>query len=116
MARNLAKIAHEDKESKFGYVFAVSGPGKYRFEHIRFCTFNLINCFISVVTAEKMSGSAMYELVRVGYSELVGEIIRLEGDRATIQVSRPNRPNINIFATIRYLMVNLFRSTKKHQV
>jgi vacuolar-type H+-ATPase catalytic subunit A/Vma1 len=33
-----------------------------------------------------MSGSAMYELVRVGYSELVGEIIRLEGDMATIQV------------------------------
>jgi|LakMenEpi03Aug12_release.lakeMendotaPanAssembly.Ray.scaffolds.fasta_scaffold523592_2 hypothetical protein len=29
----------------------------------------------------------MYELVRVGYSELVGEIIRLEGDMATIQVS-----------------------------
>lgn len=39
-----------------------------------------------VVTAEKMSGSAMYELVRVGYHELVGEIIRLEGDMATIQV------------------------------
>lgn len=34
-----------------------------------------------------MSGSAMYELVRVGYHELVGEIIRLEGDMATIQVS-----------------------------
>lgn len=33
-----------------------------------------------------MSGSAMYELVRVGYFELVGEIIRLEGDMATIQV------------------------------
>lgn len=41
---------------------------------------------ILVVTAEKMSGSAMYELVRVGYFELVGEIIRLEGDMATIQV------------------------------
>jgi len=39
-----------------------------------------------VVTAEAMSGSAMYELVRVGYYELVGEIIRLEGDMATIQV------------------------------
>lgn len=39
-----------------------------------------------MVTAQKMSGSAMYELVRVGYSELVGEIIRLEGDMATIQV------------------------------
>jgi vacuolar-type H+-ATPase subunit B/Vma2 len=33
-----------------------------------------------------MAGSAMYELVRVGYYELVGEIIRLEGDMATIQV------------------------------
>lgn len=40
----------------------------------------------TVVTAEKMAGSAMYELVRVGYYELVGEIIRLEGDMATIQV------------------------------
>lgn len=28
----------------------------------------------------------MYELVRVGHSELVGEIIRLEGDLATVQV------------------------------
>lgn len=28
----------------------------------------------------------MYELVRVGYNELVGEIIRLEGEMATIQV------------------------------
>ena len=42
--------------------------------------------FLSVVTAQNMSGSAMYELVRVGYSELVGEIIRLEGDMATVQV------------------------------
>lgn len=33
-----------------------------------------------------MSGAAMYELVRVGHTELVGEIIRLEGDFATIQV------------------------------
>lgn len=33
-----------------------------------------------------MSGAAMYELVRVGHSQLVGEIIRLEADTATIQV------------------------------
>eukprot|EP00877_Chromochloris_zofingiensis_P001005 jgi/Chrzof1/10905/Cz05g16180.t1 len=33
-----------------------------------------------------MSGSAMYELVRVGSDKLIGEIIRLEGDTATIQV------------------------------
>jgi V-type H+-transporting ATPase subunit A len=33
-----------------------------------------------------MSGAAMFELVRVGHHKLVGEIIRLEGDTAYIQV------------------------------
>ena len=33
-----------------------------------------------------MSGAAMFELVRVGHQKLVGEIIRLEGDTASIQV------------------------------
>uniref|UniRef100_A0A3Q1J288 H(+)-transporting two-sector ATPase n=1 Tax=Anabas testudineus TaxID=64144 RepID=A0A3Q1J288_ANATE len=61
----LPKIQDEDRESKFGFVHGVSGP---------------------VVTATAMAGSVMYELVRVGHSELVGEIIRLEGDMATIQV------------------------------
>ena len=32
-----------------------------------------------------MYGAAMYELVRVGGDELIGEIIRLEGETATIQ-------------------------------
>jgi len=32
-----------------------------------------------------MAGAAMYELVRVGHMELVGEIIKLEGDLASIQ-------------------------------
>lgn len=54
-----------EKEVFYGYVYAVSGP---------------------VVTASQMAGSAMYELVRVGHDKLVGEIIRLEGDMATIQV------------------------------
>lgn len=49
--RNLPKIADEDRESRFGQVFGVSGP---------------------VVIAENMTGSAMYELVRVGHDELVG--------------------------------------------
>jgi len=48
-----------------GGVFSVSGP---------------------VVIADNMLGAAMYELVRVGHFNLVGEIIRLEEDRATIQV------------------------------
>ncbi|XP_017859786.1 PREDICTED: V-type proton ATPase catalytic subunit A-like [Drosophila arizonae] len=56
---------HDEHVSRKGCVFGVSGP---------------------VVNAEQMSGSAMYELVRVGHYRLVGEIIRLEGDMATIQV------------------------------
>lgn len=64
MTDKLDKIRDSEKESIYGYVFAVSGP---------------------VVTAERMSGAAMYELVRVGHEELVGEIIRLESDLATIQ-------------------------------
>ncbi|PIO23895.1 hypothetical protein AB205_0008790 [Aquarana catesbeiana] len=61
----LPRISDEEEESMLGFVHGVSGP---------------------VVTAAQMSGAAMYELVRVGHSELVGEIIRLEGDLATIQV------------------------------
>lgn len=32
-----------------------------------------------------MGGSKMYELVKVGYDKLVGEIIKLDGDSAFIQ-------------------------------
>ncbi|KAG2449376.1 hypothetical protein HYH02_005528 [Chlamydomonas schloesseri] len=53
------------KESDHGYIRKVSGP---------------------VVVADHMAGAAMYELVRVGTDNLIGEIIRLEGDSATIQV------------------------------
>jgi len=57
--------ADDSKESDYGYVFKVSGP---------------------LVVADGMSGAAMYELVRVGHDKLVGEIIKLEGDTASIQV------------------------------
>jgi len=63
--KNLTKIQDEDRESRFGQVFGVSGP---------------------VVVAENMTGCAMYELVRVGHDELVGEVIRIDADKATIQV------------------------------
>ncbi|KAI6043122.1 ATP synthase alpha/beta family, nucleotide-binding domain-containing protein [Pisolithus marmoratus] len=63
--RDLPKIADEEHESRFGQVFGVSGP---------------------VVIAENMTGAAMYELVRVGHDELVGEVIRIDADKATIQV------------------------------
>ena len=38
-----------------------------------------------VVVGENMSGSKMYELVKIGWDKLVGEIIKLEGDTASIQ-------------------------------
>jgi len=53
------------RENDIGFIYRVSGP---------------------LVVAEGMSGAAMYELVRVGFFKLVGEIIRLEGDTAFIQV------------------------------
>jgi len=37
-----------------------------------------------VVVAEQMTGAKMYELVKVGWGKLVGEIIKLEGDSASI--------------------------------
>ena len=39
-----------------------------------------------VVKAKQMKGAKMYDLVKVGEEKLVGEIIELVGDRATIQV------------------------------
>ncbi len=38
------------------------------------------------VTASGMAGAQMYEVVQVGELGLVGEVVRLIGDRATIQV------------------------------
>ena len=38
-----------------------------------------------VVVAQRMGGSKMYQLVKVGYDKLVGEIIKLDGDSAYIQ-------------------------------
>ncbi|CAD8065335.1 unnamed protein product [Paramecium primaurelia] len=54
----------QEKESSFGRVFKVAGP---------------------LVVAEKMAGAKMFELVKVGWDKLVGEIIKLEGDNASIQ-------------------------------
>jgi V/A-type H+-transporting ATPase subunit A len=39
-----------------------------------------------VIIGKDMLGSQMYELVKIGDVGLIGEIIRIEGDRATIQV------------------------------
>lgn len=54
-----------EKESEVATVYAVSGP---------------------VVVGKNMAGCAMYELVKVGYQKLLGEVIKIEKDTATIQV------------------------------
>ena len=54
----------EYKESKFGKIYKVSGP---------------------LVVAERMNGAKMFELVKIGWEKLIGEIIKLEGDTASIQ-------------------------------
>jgi V-type H+-transporting ATPase subunit A len=60
-----AKESGVGEDHQNGTVFSVSGP---------------------VIVAENMIGVAMYELCKVGYDELVGEVIRIEADKATIQV------------------------------
>ncbi|TGO12975.1 hypothetical protein BTUL_0079g00360 [Botrytis tulipae] len=62
---SMAPQRDADGEDQFGAIYSVSGP---------------------VVVAENMIGVAMYELVKVGHDNLVGEVIRIEADRATIQV------------------------------
>lgn len=39
-----------------------------------------------VVIGEKMMGAKMYDVVKVGKEKLIGEIIKLSGDKATVQV------------------------------
>lgn len=63
-----------------------------------------------VVIADGMKGSEMYELVRVGEEGLIGEIIGLAGDRATIQVYEETsgiRPGEKVEGTGRPLSVEL---------
>ncbi len=47
---------------------------------------NIIKIAGPVIVADGMRGTQMYEVVRVGDAKLIGEIIELEGDTATIQV------------------------------
>ncbi|KAG7194329.1 H(+)-transporting V1 sector ATPase subunit A [Scheffersomyces spartinae] len=63
--KEIKRLSLDDDESLYGLIYSVSGP---------------------VIVAENMIGCAMYELVKVGHDNLVGEVIRINGDKATIQV------------------------------
>ena len=63
-----------------------------------------------VVVATGLEGAQMYDVVRLGDMGLVGEIIRLEGDKATIQVYEDTtglRPGEKIVNTKRPLSIQL---------
>ncbi|KPI41915.1 V-type proton ATPase catalytic subunit A [Cyphellophora attinorum] len=60
-----AKAKSDELGEPQGSIFSISGP---------------------VIVAEDMIGVSMYELCKVGHDELSGEVIRIEGDKATIQV------------------------------
>jgi len=59
-----------------------------------------------VVVAEGMAGARMYDVVRVGQLELIGEIVELKGDLASIQVYEettgigPGEPVVNTEAPL----------------
>lgn len=54
----------EIKESEVGQILKVTGP---------------------LIVAEKMQGAKMFELVKIGWQNLIGEIIKLDRDQASIQ-------------------------------
>ncbi len=63
-----------------------------------------------VMAAKGMRGSQMYEVVRVGEEKLIGEIIELEGDSATIQVYEETvgiKPGEKVIGTGAQLSVEL---------
>jgi hypothetical protein len=63
--RRMPAQKESELDDQHGAIFSISGP---------------------VIVAENMTGVAMYELCKVGHDELVGEVIRIEADKATIQV------------------------------
>ncbi|MBM3314311.1 V-type ATP synthase subunit A, partial [candidate division WOR-3 bacterium] len=63
-----------------------------------------------LVVAEGMSGSKMYDVVRVSERRLIGEIVVLDGDRASIQVYEDTGgigPGEPVFPTFEPLSVEL---------
>jgi len=63
-----------------------------------------------LVVAERMKGCKMYEVIRVGEERLLGEVIRLEGDKAYIQVYEDTtglKPGEPVFRTGAPLSVEL---------
>lgn len=66
-----------------------------------------------VVVASGLEGAQMYDVVRIGDLGLVGEIIRLEANNATVQVYEDTtglRPGEKLVNTKRPLLFNLVQA------
>ncbi|HJX50163.1 MAG TPA: V-type ATP synthase subunit A, partial [Candidatus Nanoarchaeia archaeon] len=77
------------KEAKQGRIIRISGP---------------------VIEADGMRGAKMYDVVRVGEENLIGEIIRLNADNAIIQVYEDTnglKPSEKVISTDEPLSVEL---------
>ncbi len=83
------EVTSTGRETRVGTILKVSGP---------------------LIVAEGMSGSKMYDVVKVGEQRLLGEIIGLEADRASIQVYEETAgigPGDPVFPTYEPLSVEL---------
>ena len=63
-----------------------------------------------IIKATGLGGSGLYDVVEIGEKRLIGEIIRLEGDTATIQIYEDNtgmRVGESAFSLERPLSVHL---------
>lgn len=61
-----------------------------------------------LIVAENMGDSKMYDVVRVSDTKLIGEIIELRGDKASIQVYEETSglgPGENVYSTDRKSVV-----------
>ena len=72
--------------------------------HVCTHTYFYHNSYI-VIVAENMSGSKMYELVKVGWDKLVGEIIKLEGDTASIQCYEDTCKQLIDYCDLNYFLI-----------
>ena len=70
----------------------------------------IINVSGPVVTAQGLEGAKMFDVVRVGELGLIGEVIRLRGDTATLQIYEDTtgvRPGDKVVNTGQALSVEL---------
>ncbi len=81
---------------------------KFKYEVVKLASISKISG--PVVVAKNIRGAKMYDVVRVGKEKLIGEVIQLKGDKATIQVYEDTtglRPGEPVYPTGKPLSIQL---------